>query len=198
MLGGAGLRSCRPFPWWYHQPGWRPVLVHLVTCSLMWTDVGRAFSPGREAGVWGSLVTKLNVHCLLPGPHLGCSPQPFPLEAVSLLPHRPRGLRGHLPGVSHSWGPVGRAAYEHGALSSVVWELVLLGSAAALRGFQGHGPLLHGRSGYAYDLLQGLLILQLWGGTAGERVRPPSRPHRPPAHSTCCSVAWLAFQGLSV
>lgn len=37
----------------------------------------------------GSLVTKLSVDCLLPGPHLGCSPQTFPLEAIFLLPHHP-------------------------------------------------------------------------------------------------------------
>jgi hypothetical protein len=52
----------------------------------------------------------------------------------------------------------------------VVWELVLLGSAAALCGFQGHSPLLHSSSGYAYGLLQGLLVLQLWRGAAGGEV----------------------------
>lgn len=57
--------------------------------------------------------------------------------------------------------PRGRAACEHGTFSGMVWEPVLLGSAAALRSFQGHSPLLHGSSGYTYGLLQGLLLLQL-------------------------------------
>lgn len=34
IAGRRWAESCRPVPWRHYQPGWRPVLVHLVTTSL--------------------------------------------------------------------------------------------------------------------------------------------------------------------